>query len=245
MVDGSDGWWIAVMAGDISFLSLFYHAVYAAGVRISVLLSLSIEMKQSDIWDGSSSLIHASLISVLEVKSYALCPSHDGMYTSVSVSCAVSRTVREWRRAAEQPRPDLQCQASLSILCVCPRQKLILLRMSLSQSSSGSPAGIVVVGRQLLGFPSLYSILGRAISISIVWVLLLLTTGCKTPVIVVKTLHIYEHLQYLLQNNVSTVSLLSLQPCLQIYCSLNFYHCMQSLSFFMMSAFPLCAFSFC
>ena len=92
-------------------ISRFDHAAYAAGVCINVLSSLSIEMRLTVIWAGSPSLIHAKLMSVLDVESFTLCTSHDAIYTSAPVSCAVSRTAWKWRRAAEQPRPDQQCCA--------------------------------------------------------------------------------------------------------------------------------------
>ena len=56
---------------------------------------------------GSPSLIHDSLMSVLENESYARCMSHDDMNISEPVTCAVTSTAWKWMRAAEHPHPGL------------------------------------------------------------------------------------------------------------------------------------------
>ena len=78
-------------------------------------------------WAGSPSFIHGSLISVL--KDVAPCTSNNDRYPS----SVLSRTDWKWDSAAEHPRPDLQCWATLSILCAS-QTYVILLRISLSHS---------------------------------------------------------------------------------------------------------------
>ena len=50
-------------------------------------------------YSGSPSLIHDSLVSVLDSESYARCMSHDDMNISVPVSCAVSGAAWKLMRA--------------------------------------------------------------------------------------------------------------------------------------------------
>ena len=72
-------------------------------------------------------------MSVFDGESQALWISHEDMYMSVPDSYAVSSAALKWRSAAEHPRPDLQCWASFSALCLS-QTDVILLNMSLSHS---------------------------------------------------------------------------------------------------------------